>query len=137
MPEDVGAVSIAALMERADNIKEFNPGAYERIYGDIDAAIAANKAKIAKVETKAKNSAKPKVHQKPHKTEHKDAIKEVVETKSEQKNDSVEVLEGSNLEDSKKSQNADKKNPGKLKKEPGFNLVSIFSLSVIGILLLF
>ena len=92
--------------------------------------------KDAKVETKAKNSAKPKVHQKPHKTEHKDAIKEVVETKSEQKNDSVEVLEGSNLEDSKKSQNADKKNPGKLKKEPGFNLVSIFSLSVIGILLL-
>ena len=62
MPEDVGAVSIAALMERADNIKEFNPGAYERIYGDIDAAIAANKAKIAKDETKAKAQAQAELN---------------------------------------------------------------------------
>ena len=62
MPEDVGAVSIAALMERADNIKEFNPGAYERIYGDIDAAIAANKAKIAEDETKAKAQAQAELN---------------------------------------------------------------------------
>ena len=62
MPEDVGAVSIAALMERADNIKEFNPGAYARIYGDIDAAIAANKAKIAKDETKAKAQAQAELN---------------------------------------------------------------------------
>lgn len=61
MPEDVGAVSIAALMERADNIKE-NPGAYKRIYGDIDAAIAANKAKIAEDETKAKAQAQAELN---------------------------------------------------------------------------
>jgi len=57
MPEDVGAVSIAALRARADAIKEENPGAYQRIYGELDAAIEAKKAKDTKAEEKAKAKA--------------------------------------------------------------------------------
>ena len=57
VPEDVGAVSLAALQQRADNIKDFNPGAYDRIYGELDAAIAARKAADAKAEADAKAKA--------------------------------------------------------------------------------
>lgn len=53
VPEDVGAVSLAALQQRADAIKEQNPGAYDRIYGELDAAIAARKANDAEAEAQA------------------------------------------------------------------------------------
>jgi hypothetical protein len=53
VPEDVGAVSLAALQQRAEAIKEQNPGAYDRIYGELDAAIAARKAEDADAEAKA------------------------------------------------------------------------------------
>jgi hypothetical protein len=53
VPEDVGAVSLAALQQRAEAIKEQNPGAYDRIYGELDAAIAARKAEDAEAEAQA------------------------------------------------------------------------------------
>ena len=53
VPEDVGAVSLAALQQRADAIKEQNPGAYDRIYGELDAAIAARKANDAEADAQA------------------------------------------------------------------------------------
>ena len=53
VPEDVGAVSLAALQQRAEAIKDQNPGAYDRIYGELDTAIAARKAQDAEAEAQA------------------------------------------------------------------------------------
>jgi hypothetical protein len=63
LPEDVGAVSIAALQQRADAIKDQNPGAYNRIYGELDAAIAARKAKNIEAENKATAQAQKELAQ--------------------------------------------------------------------------
>jgi len=63
MPEDVGAVSIAALRERAEAIKLDNPGAYERIYGKLNEAIRAQQAKDVEAEAAAKIKAEKELAQ--------------------------------------------------------------------------
>lgn len=83
--------------------------------------------KETKIETKPKTISRAKINKKPNKK----IVEEAVETKSEQKPDSIETFE-----DLTKSHNGDKNISEKLKKESGFNLVSIFSLSVIGVIFL-